>query len=177
MRKILFVMSFAVLAVMSSCEFLSSDGSDGPKNESQTDKFFAQARNDVSAITNPEDFMAFYMDFEQKKAQYVENNNTESVVSQLNAYNEVENAKFVEFYEPVINRVEDVVAVMSAKILKDESLTYDDIAELEASTQEMDKYEDYKLQPDMQLRYDAIVDKLSDMILKGFIEFKPDPEV
>lgn len=162
MKILVKLASFAAFAVLLSCTGASPKEGGNVK----TDDFLAQAEKDIRAISNGEDFMAYYKDFEQKKSQY------EGSDDRLAAFNEVEDSKFVEFYEPVMNRLEDAIAVMNAKWMKGEAVADEDKAELDAAIQEIDKYEDYaNLQPDYQFRYNRIVEGVAYLILKGVVEY------
>lgn len=100
------------------------------------------------------------------------NNGAEKVVgTQLPESSEVENVKFAMDYEPVISRLEDAIAVMNAKLLTGEEITEGDKTELDDAIKEIDKYEDAKLQSDYQFRYNAVVERLGDLIINGVVNY------
>ena len=100
------------------------------------------------------------------------NNDAEKVVgAQLPELSEVNNVKFVMDYEPVISRLEDAIAVMNAKLLTGEEITDGDKTELDDAIKEIDKYEDSQLQPDYQFRYNAVVEGVADLIIKGVVDY------
>lgn len=159
MKKITFIaLAFVGCFLLASCN-------KSPKEAimKATDALFTQAETDVKAITNAEDFLKFFNDFEQKKEDFLydlvtkydtdEEGNFTAMSAEENealntymydrssAYNQIEAEKCGEVLEPIVARFETAVGnVWDRFNAAEEDITDDMIAEVENSMAALEPY-------------------------------------
>lgn len=154
-----------ILAVaMIGCFFLASCNK-SPKEAimTATDALFAQAETDVKAITNAEDFLNFFTNFEQKKEDFLmdltnkyetdEEGNFTAMSAEENealnnfmyerasAYNKIEAEKCGEVLEPLMARFENAVNNVWEKYNAEEDIDDAMIEEIENAMGALEPYE------------------------------------
>lgn len=160
-----------IVVAMIGC-FLMASCNKSPKEAimKATDEFFAQAEKDVNAITNGEDFMAFFNNFEQKKEDFLlgllakypsdddanftqlsaEENDAlyEYMYDRATAYNKVESAKCSEFLTPIVDRFEKAVKALYEKFQAGDDDVDSLIDDIEAAYNELEPYAEYDNVPE-----------------------------
>ena len=160
-----------IAVAMIGC-FLMASCNKSPKEAimKATDEFFAQAEKDVNAITNGEDFMAFFNNFEQKKEDFLygllnkypsdddanftqlsaEENDAlyEYMYERATAYNKVESAKCSEFLTPIVDRFEKAVNALYDKFLAGDDVDDSLINDIEAAYNDLEPYAEYDNVPE-----------------------------
>ncbi len=187
MKKItLAIVAVIVGFVMSSC------GSSTTPSETilkATDEFFTQAENNLQNIEDAEGFMAYFKNFENEKADfvqklfanYMDNDGnitgfTEEEFTDLQnkladratAYNKVEGAKCAEFLSPIMDRYEQAVEAFWAKYQAQETIDEDTFnamnEELNQAENQVFIFADYdNILPELQERYAAAAAKQAEM--------------
>ena len=177
-----------ILAVaMIGCFFLASC-SKSPKEAimTATDALFAQAETEVKAITNAEDFLDFFTNFEQKKQDFLqglfdkyetdEEGNFTALSAEENealnnyiyerasAYNKIEAEKCGEVLEPLVARFENAVDNVWEKFNADEDIDDDMIEEIENAMGALEPYDVLDNVPtSLSERFQETYEKLTEM--------------
>lgn len=160
-----------ILAVAMIGCFLMASCNKNPKEAimKATDEFFAQAENDVKAITNAEDFLAFLNNLEEKKMDFYESLLTkypsdddanftqmsaeenealyEYMYERASAYNQVESEKSSEFLTPIVDRLEKAVNALYDRFLAGQDVDEDLINEIEGAYNDLEPFADYENVP------------------------------
>ena len=123
--------TLAIAAVMIAF-LMTSCGGESPKEKimKATDEFFAKAEQELQNITNGDDFMAHFYQFENDKQAFLENvladyfdedgnikgisesegaEIEEYISERATAYNQAESKKAYEFMEPIVAKYEAVI--------------------------------------------------------------------
>lgn len=186
MKKLTLAIAAIVMGfVMASCDTTSKK--DTIMNSA--DEFFTQAEEKVQAIESGEDFMAYFQQFADEKADFLqktfgpymdEEGNVKGfteeewdeiqnfIYDRATAYNKVEGAKCAEFLTPAIERYEKAVDAFWAKYQAGENL---DEETFNAMFAEMDQAEDGvfvfaeydNIPTELQERYSAAAAKQQEM--------------
>lgn len=172
-----------IAVAMIGC-FLMASCTKSPKEAimKATDAFFAQAENDVKTITNADDFLKFFTDFEEKKEAFLmdlfnkydsddEGNFTalsaeenealyQYMYDRATEYNKVEAEKCNEMLDPYITRIEKAFANY-----KDDPSDDDYANELEAAIRAMEPFDALDNVPtELVDRYQTVVDELDEFL-------------
>ena len=169
--------------------FLMASCNKSPKEAimKATDEFFAQAEKDVKAITNADDFLKFFNDFEQKKDDFLyglvtkydtdDDGNFTALSAEENealnnymyeratAYNKIEAEKCGEVLEPFVARFENAVGTVWDRFnAADEEITDEMIEEVENAMAALEPYSELDNVPTaLQDRFQDAYSKLTEM--------------
>lgn len=177
-----------ILAIAMIGCFLMASCNKNPKEAimKATDEFFAQAENDVKAITNAEDFVAFLNTLEDKKMNFFEGLLTkypsdddanftqltaeendalyEYMYDRASAYNEIESEKSAEFLTPIVDRLENAVNALYDRFLAGQDVDEGLIDEIEAAYNDLEPFADYDNVPGELIdRFQAAQDRIEEM--------------
>ena len=179
---------FTLIAMAFVGCFLLASCTKNPKEAimKATDAFFAQAETDVKAITNAEDFMKFFNNFEEKKTDFLtelvtkyetdgegnflamsaEENEAlyEYMYERASAYNKIEGEKSSEFLTPIVDRFEKAVKALYEKYIAGEDFDDSMIEDIEDAYDELELFADYdNVQPELNQRFQDVQSLLDEM--------------
>ena len=182
MKKFTLAIAAVMIAfVMTSC------GGESPKEKitKATDEFFTKAEQELQNITNGEDFMAHFYQFEDDKQAFLQNvladyldedgnikgisesegAEIEKYISErATAYNQAESKKAYEFMEPVVAKYEAVINSIYEAIEAGQPI--EGLADdFEAIESELANYADFDNVPtELQQRAQAAEAKLNEVL-------------
>ena len=172
--------------------FLMTSCNKSPKEAimKATDAFFAQAENDVKAISSPEEFLNFFYEFDQRKTDFLtdlvtkydtdDEGNFTALSAEENealnnymyeratAYNQVEAEQCGQLLEPLVARLESAVNAVWEKFTNDEDFDDSMITEIEDAMDALEPYEVLDNVPtSLADRYQESFSKISSMFEIG----------